>query len=72
MYELSGTEPIAVTVTAVNAKGAPVSGFSVDPGAHLVKAEPTLAIGSYRVTATAENSAGQHSASFTLTVSTKR
>jgi PKD repeat protein len=71
VYELSGTEPIAVTVTAVNAKGAPVSGFSVDPGAHLVKAEPTLAIGSYRVTATAENSAGQHSASFTLTVSTK-
>ena len=71
VYELSGTEPIAVTVTAVNAKGAPVSGFSVDPGTHLVKAEPTLAIGSYRVTATAENAAGQHSASFTLTVSTK-
>jgi hypothetical protein len=68
VYELTGTEPVTVAVKATTADGSAAIGFSVDPAAHLVKAGPDLAAGTYYVTATAKNEAGEHSASFTLTV----
>jgi len=72
VYELSGTEPISVTIQATNAgDGLPAAGFSVDQGARLVRAGPDLKSGTYNVTVTAMNTAGQSSASFTLTVQAK-
>ena len=71
VYELSGTEPVTVTVKATTADGSAARGFSADHAAHLVKAGPDLAVGTYYVTATAKNEAGEHSASFTLTVQAK-
>jgi len=71
VYELTGTEPITVAVKAATADGSAVGGFSADQAARLVKAGPDLEIGTYHVTATAKNAAGEHSASFTLTVQAK-
>lgn len=67
-YTLTGTEPISVTLTAKNARGATVSGFSVNTATYTVKAPANLAAGLYNVTLTAKNSAGQSIAAFTLEV----
>jgi len=67
-YTLTGTEPIMVAVAAKNARGGAVLGFTVDTSGRLVSAPNNLAAGTYTVTATAKNSAGESSASFTLTV----
>lgn len=67
-YSLTGTEPIAVTLKAATADGAEAKGFSVDAASKRVGAAPNLAPGDYSVTATAANSAGESTASFTLTV----
>ncbi len=71
VYELSGTEPITVKVKAATADGSAVKGFSVDQSANLVKGDPDLEAGTYHVTVTAKNAAGEDSASFTLTVKAK-
>lgn len=69
VYELSGTEPVTVTVSAKSADtGKLAEGFSVDQSMYLVKAGPDLPEGTYIVTVTAQNAAGQSSVSFTLTV----
>ena len=67
-YTLTGTEPIAVTVAAKNAKGTAVSGFSVNTATRTVNVPGSLPVGSYTVTVTAKNSAGESSKSFTLDV----
>ena len=67
-YTLTGTEPIAVTVAAKNAKGTAVSGFSVNTATRTVNVPGSLPVGSYTVTVTAKNSAGESSKSFTLEV----
>jgi PKD repeat protein len=71
IYELTGTEPITVKVNAATADGSAVKGFSVDQSASLVKGDPDLEAGTYHVTVTAKNAAGEDSASFTLTVKAK-
>ncbi|MCL1982720.1 MAG: putative Ig domain-containing protein [Clostridiales bacterium] len=72
-YTLTGTEPITVTVTAKNERGASVSAFSVNTSARTVNAAGQgLAAGTYAVTATAKNRAGESSATFTLVVTAAR
>jgi hypothetical protein len=63
-YTLTGTEPIKVSVTARKASGAEVKGFSIDNGRPHGERSKHLAAGSYSVTVTAENSAGESSAEF--------
>ena len=60
-YELSGSEPITVTIKATNTAGLAVGGFSVDQNARLVKASSNLGAGTYNVTVTATNAAGEDS-----------
>ena len=67
-YSLSGTEPITVTMKAVNDNGVVVSGFSLNTAMRKVIALPSLKVGTYRVMVTAKNKAGESSATFTLTV----
>ncbi len=67
-YTLTGTEPIEVTVTAVDANGSPVTGFTVDATAKKVLAGPALGVGTYSVTVQAENAAGTDQKDFVLTV----
>ena len=71
-YSLTGTEPITVTITAVNQRGGAVAGFAVNIAARTVSAPDNLAVGTYTVTATAKNSAGESSAAFTLEVTAAR
>jgi PKD repeat protein len=70
-YEVTGTEPITVTVKATRADGSAAAGFSADQNARKINAPSNLAPGTYRVTVTAKNADGEDSASFTLTVSAK-
>ncbi len=67
-YTLSGTEPITVTMKAVDNKGAAAAGFTLNSALRKVTALPGLKTGTYSVMVTAKNSAGESSASFTLTV----
>ncbi len=70
-YGLSGTEPIAVTVTARKADGSFVAGFSVDTASKTVSAPRELKAGRYTVTVKAKNEAGESSAGFSLEVQEK-
>jgi PKD repeat protein len=69
-YTLSGTEPITVTLKATIPGGGAVSGFTLDAPALKVRAAGTLGVGTYNVMLTAKNSAGESSATFSLTVQT--
>ncbi len=68
VYQLTGTEPITVLVTATAPTGGPVTGFSVDTDAHLIRGPKDLSPGRYEVAVTAKNTAGVGSVSFTLEV----
>ena len=67
-YSLTGTEPITVTVTAMDQRGGVASGFSVNTSARTVSASDSLNAGMYTVTVTAKNSAGESTAIFTLEI----
>ncbi len=67
-YSLTGTEPIGVTVSTKNEKGATASGFSINTVARAVNVSSSLPAGSYTVTVTAKNSVGESSATFLLKV----
>lgn len=71
-YSLSGTDPITVTLKAADSKGAEVDGFAVNAASRRVTASSKLGAGTYTVTVTATNSAGESKASFTLTVKHSR
>ena len=71
-YTLTGTEPITVTVAATNERGTTASGFTVNAATREVVASDKVASGTYTVTATAKNSAGESSATFTLLVTEAR
>ena len=67
-YTLTGTDPITVSVKGKNAAGSEIEGFSVDHANRKINVSASLTAGTYTVTATAANSAGQSTVSFTLTV----
>lgn len=69
-YELTGTEPVTVTVKATNSAGSEVSGFSVDAAGRKISAAG-LKADTYQVTVTAGNDAGKASVDFRLTVHAK-
>lgn len=67
-YNLTGTEPITVTAEGKNSAGLDIEGFTVDLVNRKINVSASLAPGTYTVTATALNSAGQSTATFRLTV----
>ncbi|MDD4140356.1 MAG: hypothetical protein PHX81_09030, partial [Eubacteriales bacterium] len=70
-YELTGTEPIDVTLTAVNQKGVAARGIALDATTRSVRTSKDLPVGTYTLTLTAVNKTGEDSVTFTLEVTPK-
>ena len=69
LLTITGSQPVSVTVQAVNDRNEPASGFSVDSGANTyVRVAQSVPAGDYYVTAAASNAAGSRSITFRVTV----
>lgn len=72
VYEITGTEPIIILVTATGPAGQQVSGFSVNTASRLLTGPKDLKPGTYTINVAARNSAGVSTASLTLEVRASR
>ncbi|MCL2751791.1 MAG: hypothetical protein FWE62_03435, partial [Firmicutes bacterium] len=67
-YNLTGTDPVSVTVSVEDAVGAAVTGFTHSAESRTISTPKNFNAGIYIVTVTAANFAGTYTAAFTLAI----
>lgn len=70
-YQLTGTEPITVSASVIDASGNQTREFSIDKNAKKFITNQSLKLGTYTATITAKNDFGVSSDTFTLKVTRK-